>query len=207
MDQLTAEKLAIRETLDNWVLWRDSGDWERFKTVWHPKGWMNATWFQGPADKFIEVSADGFKKGTSIIHHFYGGWGCEISGDRSIAQTKMTISQRGKVEGVLVDVLCTGRMFDFLEKYEGRWLVRRRQPIYEKDRMDAVDPSASVTLDKTLLESFPEGYRYLAYLQSKIGFPVKTGLPGLTGSSVEKLYREGKAWLAGSEEPGDPHWP
>jgi hypothetical protein len=49
--------------------------------------------------------------------------------------------------------------------------------------MDPVDPSASVTLDKTLPESFPEGYRYLAYLQSKIGYPVKKGLPGLTGRS------------------------
>jgi len=207
MDQRTAEKLAIQETLDNWVLWRDSGDGERFKTVLHPKGWMNATWFQGPADKFIEVSADSFNKGATIIHHFYGGFGCDIAGDRAIAQTKMTISQRGRVDGVLVDVLCTGRMYDFLEKYQGRWLVRRRQPIYEKDRMDPVDPSDSVTLDKTLLESFPEGYRYLAYLQSKLGFAVKKGLPGLTGASVDKLYREGKAWLEGSEEPGDPHWP
>ena len=94
----------------------------------------------------------------------------------------MTISQRGRVDGVLVDVLCTGRMYDFLEKYQGRWLVRRRQPIYEKDRMDPVDPSDSVTLDKTLLESFPEGYRYLAYLQSKLGFAVKKGLPGLKGA-------------------------
>ena len=25
-----AEKLAIRETVDNWVVWRDAGDWERF---------------------------------------------------------------------------------------------------------------------------------------------------------------------------------
>jgi SnoaL-like protein len=207
MDQLTAEKLAIRETLDNWVLWRDSGDWERFKAVWHPKGWMNATWFQGPFEKFIEVSAEGFNKGLTLIHHFYGGSGCEISGDRAIAQTKMTISQRGRVDGVLVDVLCTGRMFDFLQKYEGRWLVRRRQPIYEKDRMDPVDPTASIMLDRTLLESFPEGYRYLAYLQTRLGFPVKKGLPGLTGTSIEKLYREGNAWLSGSEEPGDPHWP
>ena len=207
MDQRTAEKLAIQETLDNWVLWRDSGDWERFKTVWHPQGWMNATWFQGPADKFIEVSADGFNKGLSIIHHFYGGFGCDIAGDRAITQTKMTISQRGRIDGVLVDVLCTGRMYDFLQKHEGRWLVRRRQPIYEKDRMDPVDPSDSITPDKMLLESFPQGYRYLAYLQSKLGFAVKKGLPGLTGASIEKLYREGKAWLEGSQEPGDPHWP
>ncbi|HYR90603.1 MAG TPA: nuclear transport factor 2 family protein, partial [Terriglobia bacterium] len=40
MDALMAEKLAIRETVENWVLWRDAGDWERFKTVWHPEGWM-----------------------------------------------------------------------------------------------------------------------------------------------------------------------
>ena len=90
----------------------------------------------------------------------------------------MTISQRDKAEGVLVDVLCTGRMFDFLEKYEDRWLVRRRQAIYEKDCMDPVDPSASVTLDKALPESFPEGYRYLAYLQLKIGVRSKKGFRG-----------------------------
>jgi len=205
MDQLMAEKLAIRETIDNWILWRDAGDWERFKTVWHPEGWMNATWFQGPAEQFIEVSREGFNKGVNILH-FYGGFSCDIAGDRAIAQTKMTISQRAIVEGVLVDVLCTGRMYDFVQKYQGQWVVRRRQPIYEKDRMDPVNPSATLKLDQAVLESFPEGYRHLAYLQSKIGFPVRKGLPGLKGASVEKLYAEGKAWLAGSEKPGDPNW-
>src|SRR3989442_13906482 len=73
MDQVMAEKLAIRETIDNWILWRDAGDWQRFKTVWHPDGWMNATWFQGPAEQFIEVSREGFNKGVNILH-FYGGF-------------------------------------------------------------------------------------------------------------------------------------
>ena len=50
-----ANKWAIREMVENWVLWRDAGDWDRFATVWHPDGWMTATWFQGPAQKFIEV--------------------------------------------------------------------------------------------------------------------------------------------------------
>ena len=205
MDRLMAEKLAIRETVENWVLWRDAGDWERFKTVWHPEGWMNATWFQGPAERFIEVSREGFNKGVNILH-FYGGFSCDISGDRAIAQTKMTINQRATVDGVLVDVMCTGRMFDFVQKYQGRWVIRRRQPIYEKDRMDPVDPSVTLKLDQRLLDSFPEGYRHLAYLQSKIGFPVRKGLPGLKGASVERVYAEGKSWLAGSENPGDPNW-
>jgi hypothetical protein len=205
MDQILAEKLAIRETVENWVLWRDAGDWERFKTVWHPEGWMNATWFQGPAEKFIDVSREGFNKGVSILH-FYGGFSCDLDGDRAIAQTKMTINQRATVDGVLVDVVCTGRMYDFIQKYQGRWVIRRRQPIYEKDRMDPVDPSATLKLDPVLLGSFPEGYRHLGYLQSRIGFPVRKGLPGLKGASVEKIYGEGKAWLAGSEKPGDPNW-
>ena len=169
------DKLAIREVIENWALWRDAGDWDRFATVWHEDGWMTATWFQGPASEFIRVSREGF-----------------------------------------VDVVCTGRFYDFLEKRmpvrpktdttsdHSRWAIVRRQPIYEKDRMDPVDPAASLTLDPERLARFPEGYRHLAYLQSKIGFPVKNNLPGLRGAVVLKLYEEGRAWLAGSAEPGVP---
>jgi hypothetical protein len=200
---LAADKAAIRELVENWVLWRDAADWERFATVWHPDGWMTATWFQGSAADFIQVSREGFEKGVSILH-FLGGWTCEIAGNRAISQTKMTISQRASVEGVLVDVLCTGRFYDFLEKREGRWGMVRRQPIYEKDRLDPVDPAAVLKLDPELLARFPEGYRHLAYLQTRIGYQVKQGLPGLRGPAVENLYAEGKAWLAGSAKPGVP---
>src|SRR5207244_8977387 len=122
MDQVMAEKLAIRETIDNWILWRDAGDWQRFKTVWHPDGWMNATWFQGPAEQFIEVSREGFNKGVNILH-FYGGFSCDIAGDRANARTKMTISQRATVEGVFVDELGPGRMYDLFQEYIRGWGV------------------------------------------------------------------------------------
>jgi hypothetical protein len=124
-------------------------------------------------------------------------------GGRAISQTKMTIGQRAEVDGVLVDVLCTGRFYDFFEK-RGKWGIVRRQPIYEKDRLDPVDPAAALTLDRDWLARFPEGYRHLAYLQSKNGFNVKLGLPGLRGAAVEKLYAEGRAWLSGSATPGEP---
>jgi hypothetical protein len=203
VSDLTADKLAIRETVENWVLWRDAGDWERFATVWHSDGWMTATWFQGPAQKFIEVSREGFNKGVHILH-LLGGWTCEIVGERAISQTKMTIHQRAPLEGIWVDVVCTGRFYDFFEKREGRWAIVRRQPIYEKDRLDPVDPSAVLKLDAEWLARYPEGYRHLAYLQWKNGFKVKSGLPGLRGPEVEKLYAEGRAWLAGSARPGEP---
>jgi hypothetical protein len=49
--------------VQNWAVWRDAGDWERFATVWHDDGWMTATWFQGPAAAFIAVSVRGSSAG------------------------------------------------------------------------------------------------------------------------------------------------
>jgi hypothetical protein len=194
---MTQDQLDIAEVVHNWALWRDAGDWERFRTVWHDDGWMSATWWQGPAAKFIEVSKAGFERGISILH-FLGGSSVDVKGHRAIAQTKMTISQRATVEGETVDVVCTGRFYDFFEKRGERWGIVRRQPIYEKDRMDPVDPSARIKLDPDLLGTFPEGYRHLGYLQSKLGFAIKRDMPQLKGPVVERLYRHGRAWLDGA---------
>ncbi|WP_298873501.1 nuclear transport factor 2 family protein [uncultured Bradyrhizobium sp.] len=196
MDQQLLDRLAIRDLVENWALWRDAGDWERFATVWHEEGWMSATWFQGPARDFMRVSQEGFAKGVRILH-FLGGTSIDLSGERAIAQTKMTISQRALVHDVLCDVVCTGRFYDFLEKRKGRWGIVRRQPIYEKDRIDPVDPAATLRLDQQALAALPEGYRHLAYMQELIGYKVKRDMPGLIGPEVEKLYGEGRDWLAG----------
>jgi len=194
------ERLAIREVVENWAVWRDAGDWERFRTCWHSDGRMMATWFQGPADEFIKVSREGFERGVSILH-FLGGSSIDVAGHRAIAQTKMTINQRAQVHRVSVDVICTGRFYDFMEKRDGRWGVVLRQPIYEKDRMDPVDPAARLELDQEILSRFPVGYRHLAYLQTDIGFQVKTDMPGLTGLEVEALYARGARWLEGLSSP------
>jgi hypothetical protein len=197
-DELLADRRQIRDLLENWVVWRDAGDWERFRQVWHPDGRMMATWFQGGGDEFIRVSQEGWARGVSILH-FLGGISIEVSGSRAISQTKMTISQRGDVEGVTCDVVCTGRFYDFLEKRNGRWGIVLRQPIYEKDRIDPVSPAAKLELDAALLARFPEGYRHLAYMQTRIGYTVKPDMPGLKGEEVEQLYGRGAAWLGGAK--------
>ncbi|WP_244158497.1 nuclear transport factor 2 family protein [Caballeronia fortuita] len=188
------DRLMIRETIENWAVWRDAGDWERFATLWHPDGRMMATWFQGSGREFIEVTKAGWANGVSILH-FLGGASIEVNGSRAVAQTKMTISQRGEVEGTLCDVVCTGRFYDFLEKVDDRWLLLLRQPIYEKDRLDTVSPDARPVLDAALLAEFPAGYRHLAYMQTRIGYKVKRDMPTLTGPEVEALYARGRQYL------------
>jgi hypothetical protein len=191
---------AIRELVENWVVWRDAGDWERFATVWHDDGVMMATWFQGPATDFIRVSREGFERGVRILH-FLGGTSVDLNGDRAIAQTKMTITQRTTVHEIECDVVCTGRFYDFLERRAGTGpthLLTLRQPIYEIDRLTPVSGGPGPELDLELLGRFPSGYRHLAYIQTNIGYDVKRDMPGLTGLEVEDLYRRGAAWLEGA---------
>jgi hypothetical protein len=192
------DEFEIRRLIERWAVWRDAGDWDRFATVWHPDGVMMATWFQGPFAQFIRVTREGWDRGVSILH-FLGGSAIEVRGDRAIAQTKMTISQRGPVDGVLCDVVCTGRFYDFVVRHQGEWKLLHRQPIYEKDRIDPVDPAAHPVLDAQALAQLPAGYRHLAYIQMRIGYTVKLDMPMLQGDPVRRLYQRGANWLAGGE--------
>ncbi len=187
------DRQIIREIIENWVIWRDAGMWDKFRTLWHDDGVMNATWFQGPVDAFIAHGRTGGRSSSHIL----GGTSVELSGSRATAQTKMTIALRVPVEGVLCDIASSGRFFDFFEKREGRWGLVYRQPIYEKDRLDPVAPGATVSFDTKLLAQMPEGYRYLAYAQTRGGLNVKRDMPGVAGPELDALYARGEAWLAG----------
>jgi len=194
------DQAQIRTLTENWALWRDAGDWDRFATLWHPAGRMEATWLQAGYQDFIEASRKGFENGVRIWH-FLGGHTSDVAGDRAIAQTKMTITQRAIVAGEQCDVVCTGRFYDFLQRHQDRWTLRLRQPVYERDRLDPVRPGAVPALDQARLAALPEGYRHLAYLQQDIGFDVKLDMPQLTGPETEALYVQGHAWLSGQPLP------
>ena len=191
---VTADELEIRQLIENWVIWRDSGQWTRLRTVWHDDGAMQATWFYGTADQFIQGSMAAWDRGLEVLHTL-SGTSIDLSGNRAVAQTKMAINQRATVHGVVCDCVCMGRFYDLFEKRGERWGLVLRQPIYEMDRLDPVDSSAPLHLDQEKLAQLPAGYRHLAYLQTGIGLNVKLDLPGTRGPAVEALYAQGKAWL------------
>ena len=190
------DRFLIRELIENWVVWRDAGEWDRFATVWHDDGWMMATWFQAPAKDFIAKSRAGFGNGLKVLH-LLGGSSIEVLGERAVAHTKMEILQRAEVHGVEVDVRCQGRFVDALERREGRWGLLLRQPVYELDSMRTVDPAATIALDPARLEQFPEGYRHLAYLQVDQGMEVYRNMPGTRGKEIDALNARMSAWLTG----------
>ena len=90
MDDST-DKLAIREVIENWALWRDAGDWDRFATCWHEDGWMTATWFQGPAASFIEAGASAIGVGADLV---------DVKAIRAGGDDKVTETTRAYIEAV-----------------------------------------------------------------------------------------------------------
>lgn len=193
------DRLAIRELVENWFVYRDNRDWEKFLTVWHEDGVMMTTWGGRTSPQgFADAAQGGYDRGDRMLHSC-GPTNVQLAGDRAIAQSKLRIMQRGEVEGVLCDVTCIGRVYDFYEKRGGRWGLVLRQPIYERDFITPVDPAQTVTLDAARLAGLPDGYARLGYLQSGLGYEIKPDMPTESGPELEALVAEGERWLAGGE--------
>ena len=192
------DQLAIAALVQRWALARDAGDWDRLRATAHPGAQMTTTWFDGRFDDFVESCRASWARG-SRSQHFLGGTIADIRGERAIAQTRMSINVRSRLDGVEVDAVCLGRFFDRVEKRSGAWRLVKRSVIYEKDRIDTVDPQARISLDPELLGRFPDGYRHLAYIQTRNGATVNPDLPTAAGAALEALVEGAKAWLVQGE--------
>lgn len=191
------DRAAIASLIADWVVFRDSGDWERLRAIWAANGTMNATWFRGSADEFVAHGRRAFGAPVPAVLHMLGGISVDVRGDRAVSQAKMTISARADVHDTPCEVTCWGRFYDLWQKGDGAWKLAERAVIYERDRLDALDGARFPPLDAAVLELFPAGYRHLAYVQRANGANVIAGLPGLTGPAVEELYATGRRWLGG----------
>ena len=189
------ERQIINEIIHNWAIWRDTGNWKKFRSLWHDDGYMSATMFQGPIDEFIDQAKRSHQSGVAV-QHIMGGSSIDINKNRAAAQTRATIGQRAIIHDVLCDVICTIRFCDLFEKRNNKWGLVWRKGIYEKDRLDPVDNTKSISLDTNLLNMFPDGYRHLAYLQSTNGLTVKKDMPGMNGPEVEEVYTKIESWIS-----------
>lgn len=202
-DETILDRLAIRELVENWSIYRDNREWDRFLTVWHDDGVMMTTWGgKATPQQFVEAATKGFGQGDRMLH-IVGGVTSLVEGDRGFAMSKLRIQQRGPVEGVECDVVCIGVNFDFMEKRDGRWGLVLRQPVYERDFIDPVDPNEKVELNPEIMERRPDGYQRLAYLQEGLGYTIKPDMPTEVGAEREALIEAREEWLAG----GPLNWP
>jgi hypothetical protein len=188
------DRAAVREAVEHWGLWRDSARFEQLRSLYTPDAIVHTTWFVGSAAEFIERSS----KSGGRSQHFIGAVCVDLNGGRAIAETRAMLLLRAAVHDVEVDVTCYLRFYDWFLRTDGGWRIRMRNGIYEKDRMDAVDPAKTLSLDPDVLARHPAGYRHIAYVQASGGARITPDLPTPNSKELARLYAEGSAWLEGA---------
>ena len=196
--QALLDRSAIIQAIQNWGFFRDDKQWAKLRDLYTADGRMTTTWTVATADEFIHPCQGlAGKAGGRKAMHSIGVSTVELNGNRALAETRMTLLVRGLLDGVEVDVTCYGRTYDrFVKEPDGAWRIKERVPIYEKDRVDPVDPAASLKLDPARLARYPYGYRHLACLQTQDGATITPDLPVPGSESLQRLYAAGRAWLA-----------
>ena len=188
------DRAAITRVVNDWGLYRDTGRWDRLRALYAPGATMRTTWFAGSADEFVDRSIAA-AAGGARAQHFIGAASIDINGGRAVAETRMILMVRAMVGAAEVDVTCYGRFHDHFVSLDDGWRIAERVPVYEKDRLDPLDPSAPLHLDAAALGRFAEGYRHIAYVQSLAGAVLTPGLPTPNSPEETLLHARSAAWL------------
>jgi hypothetical protein len=198
--QVIADKHEIAEVVLNFA-WRDQGRWNDLRTLFHPDGVIQITWYRGAFGGFVDASIRMAETIGSLVKHFFGMPRIVVKGSRAVSETDVVILSRGKIGPVEIDVTSYCRFYDLFEKRGGAWKVYQRTAIYEKDRIDPVYPSLLfwLAVKFTNFDKYPAQCRHLAYGLEKKGYPLQRGVV-VNGSRAEReLYRMGMDWLSGSK--------
>jgi hypothetical protein len=190
------DKYECAELIQSWGLYRDQGKWPELLATFVPEGQIAISWFSGSFAEFVDRCRKSFDAGQRSKHHIFPSI-VRVAGERAVAETNIVIFVRQKIDGVLVDMTSHARFLDRLERRDGRWAIGERTAIYERDRLDPVEPSEAFgkLFTATDLSVYPGAYRYMAARLVAAGrelAPVvyRDGLP-----DTDKLYARYEAWL------------
>jgi hypothetical protein len=192
------DKQACAELIQRWGFCRDQGKWEELLAIFAPEGRITVSWFSGPYSEFVERCRNAVRAGQLSKHHIFPPV-VRLAGGRALGETNVVIHVRQTIEGVLVDMASHARFLDRIERRGPRWMILERCAIYERDRLDPVEPSRAFDELFKKLDSarHPEPYRYMAARLMAAGRTLAPvvhydGLP-----ETAQLYARYQAWLDG----------
>ena len=197
------DKFAIAELIQAWGVYRDQGKWQELRATFTREGEISVSWFCGPFQQFVERCKTSFAAGHTWSRHHLFAPTIRLNGDRAIAETPVIIRVRQKFKDVPVDLTSRSRFLDRLERHAAGWLIAERTAIYERDRLDPVEPSPQ--FDNLFLAGgaarFPEQYRYMAFrLAHSEGRKLAPIVYRDGGSETAELYARLSAWLDGGSD-------
>ncbi|MBW2369481.1 MAG: nuclear transport factor 2 family protein [Deltaproteobacteria bacterium] len=189
----------INSLLIRWGHARDSDDWETLAACFHDDATIHISWISGPAKDFITQSrnmAAARRPGGHGKHLLSGPW-IKVNGDRAFSRCHANLYIRDEIDGHAFDMQSWVRFFDLLEKRNNSWRIVKRTAVYEKDRMEPVDPRG-VPKDFFAgmdLAAFPASTKFLCYFLQRLGRSPSTGIISAYSNEEQALQKECENWI------------
>ena len=190
----------IETVLSEWGFARDCGDWATLKNCFQPSATINISWFSGTASEFIEQSKLMLSKLKPGEHgkHQIGRAKVRISQDRAISESHVELLRRVVGHSFDFDTVTWGRFIDLFERQQdGVWRIFQRTMVYEKDRLDPVNPAdvPNGFFESLDLSKYPPACKILCYRLSLNGnTPMKNIIQAGTNREAS-LITQSNEWL------------
>jgi len=195
---MDSDKTVCAELIQAWGFARDQGKWDDLEAIFHPGGEIAVSWFRGPYPEFVAHCRRNFGKGSEAKHLLWPAR-VRVNGARATAETSVAILVRQTIEGIAVDLNSNGRFLDRLERRDGVWKMVERAALYEKDRLDPVEPSPKfdALMAGADAAKYPAPYRYMAYRVHAAGRTLAEPVHYDGRPETETLKARYATWLSG----------
>jgi hypothetical protein len=174
---------------------RDMLDWDGLQASFVSGSPVRTTWFDGTIEGFVEGSRAKMSSGSTAKHWIFPAK-LKLNGDRGTIESPATIFARQELDGVEYDYFQFCRFFSRLQKTDEGWRLASFEGIYQRDRMDVVNPADTPPIDWDLVATLRPSYRFLAYNQIRQGYDVN---PELIGDDrpdlLQAFYDQEYSWL------------
>lgn len=198
--QAAIDRVEINALLLNWGQARDRGDWPALRECFQPDGTIHIAWISGPAEDFVERSAGmlAAEHDRGFAKHVITPNRVRLNGRRAFSQCHVNFPTRAVIDDIEFDWEFWGQFYDLLEKRDDdQWRIFRRTMVYEKDRLDPVDPSKLPDgyFAAMNLEQYPHQVRFTHWRLAQAG---RTPMPDMVLSKTdeaEKLLTDSLTWL------------
>jgi hypothetical protein len=195
-----ADKLACAELIQSWGVFRDQGRWKELRGTFTPDGHISVSWFRGPFEQFVEQCQANYGVAGSWSRHHLFTPSVQVAGERAIAETAVIIRVRQSFGGIPVDLTSYSRFVDRIERHHSGWFIAERAAIYERDRLDPVEPSPAFDdlFKAANAAKYPEQYRYMAFrLAHAAGRSLAPVIYRDGGAETADLHARFSGWLEG----------
>jgi 3-phenylpropionate/cinnamic acid dioxygenase small subunit len=198
IDQMLNEH-QIRNLLIRWGHARDSEDWSTLAECFHDDATIHLSWISGSANDFIAASKTmsiNRKPGTHMKHVISGPW-IRVHKNRAFSRCHSHILIRINLDGYEFDLQSWLQFYDLLEFKNESWRIVKRTAVYEKDRLDLVNPmgnSKDLSADMDL-SAFPESAKFLCYMIQKSGGAPSDNIITVYSKEEQLLKEESEKWL------------